>query len=131
MKFQVLVFFLISAISITNGQTPAVTPAPAIPVIPVAPVTQPQTPAPQIVTPPVTQPTLAPTEAITTTTAQILAETTTTAEEKCRAFHAIVQGDTLNDLAKKNNVGVEELFRANPTVEERNLRVGHLLCIPK
>lgn len=45
--------------------------------------------------------------------------------------YTIKRGDTLYDLARKNNTTVEEILKANPELRPNNLKVGQVICIPK
>lgn len=45
--------------------------------------------------------------------------------------YTIKKGDTLYDLARKNNTTVEEILKANPELRPNNLKIGQVICIPK
>jgi len=45
-------------------------------------------------------------------------------------FYTVVEGDTLYMIAKRNEISLDELMEANPTLDLYNLEVGMRLCIP-
>ncbi|MFP4661527.1 MAG: LysM peptidoglycan-binding domain-containing protein [Halanaerobiales bacterium] len=42
----------------------------------------------------------------------------------------IKSGDTLYNIARRNNTTVRAIMRVNPDINPRNLRVGSMICIP-
>ncbi len=45
-------------------------------------------------------------------------------------LYTVVEGDTLYMIAKRNEVSLDALIKANPTQDICNLQVGMVLCIP-
>lgn len=45
-------------------------------------------------------------------------------------YYKINPGDTLDSIAKKFNISVDDLKEANPRVNPQNLRIGEIICIP-
>ncbi|MCI8348188.1 MAG: LysM peptidoglycan-binding domain-containing protein [Firmicutes bacterium] len=52
------------------------------------------------------------------------------APENCNQTHTVVPGDTLYLIAKKHNIKLDNLMRANPNIDPYNLLIGTELCIP-
>ncbi len=50
--------------------------------------------------------------------------------EKCKVTHTVAPGDTLYLIAKKHGVKLDNLMRANPSIDPYNMLIGTELCIP-
>lgn len=50
----------------------------------------------------------------------------------CRGgvFYTVVAGDTLNSIARKYNVRVEDIVRVNPGLDPNRIFIGQQICIP-
>ncbi len=44
--------------------------------------------------------------------------------------HKVRRGDTLSDIAQRYSISLSAIYRANPSVSPRLLRIGHVLAIP-
>lgn len=44
--------------------------------------------------------------------------------------YTVKEGDTLYMIAKNNNITLDELVRANPSLDFYNLEIGMILCVP-
>lgn len=51
--------------------------------------------------------------------------------EVCCKTHTVCAGDTLYLIAKRYNVKLDDLMRANPNMDPYNLLIGTSLCIPQ
>eukprot|EP00128_Syssomonas_multiformis_P006286 Colp12_sorted_trinity150504_noHs@29037 len=47
----------------------------------------------------------------------------------CSKSHKIVSGDTCYDIAKNNNISLQDLINANPGLNCDNLQIGAVLCL--
>ncbi len=72
------------------------------------------------------------TEEVKTATAQETPEQTAQSSdtENSQKTHTIQSGDTFARLAKKYNVTIEAIQKANPTANSRNLKIGQKIVIP-
>lgn len=45
-------------------------------------------------------------------------------------YYTIVHGDTINRIAKRYNVSLDDLLEANPSIDPDKLFIGQIICIP-
>lgn len=120
---------------------PGIRPAPAAPPSqPVSPETPapPSIPAPSTmppVVPPITIPTLPPMPMPMPTPEpppMLISEPQpiNTAPSCTGVLYVVKEGDTLYMIAKNHNVSLDELLKANPSLDLYNLEIGMALCIP-
>ena len=50
--------------------------------------------------------------------------------KECFETHIVAPGDTLYLIAKKHEIRLDNLMRANPSIDPYNMLIGTELCIP-